>query len=386
MKILFTVAFLDGLHGSVKHVLEYSSFLASKEGGSHNVSVSSIIINNEIKRKFVDRYVHVCQLFKTDVSYKYDIVFSYHFPTIEYLLQKGLKSEKLILGSLSGFVDLETFPLWWNIASLLTVMSEECRISHHEKYHIPLDCMNVFENSIPDEFYTYNFMLKNSKYPKNIAVVSNHIPDELLKTYDIFRKRGINVDFIGVNQKIYTEITPQILSNYDLIVSIGKTIQYGLGMGLPVYEYDHFGGNGYINRDNIDKEMYYNFTGRPDCRFLSEYEIVHEIIEGYSSACIEAPFLKKIAGDKFLLSIQMRNLMALIEKARNFAPENVGKVCYNHTLNIVHGAVFAPWIFSKIQELENKQLITDVHFSSVKNIFYLYIRKKINKILKNKVI
>ena len=99
---------------------------------------------------------------------------------------------------------------------------------------------------------------------------------------------------IGNGQNIYVDITPQILSKYDLIISIGKTVQYALGMGIPVYEYDYFGGNGYINKNNINEEAYYNFTGRPKCRRLSPQDIVHEIIDGYDEAVSNAFELKEI--------------------------------------------------------------------------------------------
>lgn len=52
MNILFTVAYLDGYHGSVFHVREIAEYLASEKGGSHNVTVGSIFITPDIEQMF----------------------------------------------------------------------------------------------------------------------------------------------------------------------------------------------------------------------------------------------------------------------------------------------------------------------------------------------
>lgn len=52
MRILFTVAYLDGYHGSVLHVREVAEYLASAKGGSHDVTVGSIFITPDIERMF----------------------------------------------------------------------------------------------------------------------------------------------------------------------------------------------------------------------------------------------------------------------------------------------------------------------------------------------
>lgn len=39
----------------------------------------------------------------------------------------------------------------------------------------------------------------------------------------------------------YKSITLEILSQYDVAITIGKTVQYCLVMGVPVYVYDKFG-------------------------------------------------------------------------------------------------------------------------------------------------
>ena len=61
---------------------------------------------------------------------------------------------------------------------------------------------------------------------QKIAVISNHIPPEILEAVKILQKK-YTVDIFGL-QKQPIWITPEIINQYDLIVSIGKSIQYGI--------------------------------------------------------------------------------------------------------------------------------------------------------------
>ena len=78
----------------------------------------------------------------------------------------------------------------------------------------------------------------------------------------IARQRQFNISYFGGKNNV--RITPDLLLKFDLILTIGKTVQYGLVLGIPVYNYDHFGGDGYITLQNIDFESNYGFTGKPN--------------------------------------------------------------------------------------------------------------------------
>jgi hypothetical protein len=64
-----------------------------------------------------------------------------------------------------------------------------------------------------------------------------------------------------INHK-YILITSKILLQYDAIITIGKTAQFALALGIPLYNYDYFGGPGWITPHNLDLEESYNFAGR----------------------------------------------------------------------------------------------------------------------------
>lgn len=99
MKILFTVLFLDGFHGSVMHVKEIASFLASDKGGNHSITVATCFATPALVDFFKKSNISVKTLNKIDKNIIYDIVFAYHFPTIDTLINQGLNCKKLILGS-----------------------------------------------------------------------------------------------------------------------------------------------------------------------------------------------------------------------------------------------------------------------------------------------
>ena len=115
-------------------------------------------------------------------------------------------------------------------------------------------------------------------------------------------------------------ITPQLLSKHDVIVSIGKTIQYALVAGIPAFNYDHFGGDGYITLENLNFERFYHFTGKPNFRKLTAYEIATEIFEGYRQITPnQLEKLQAIAKDSFLISRQVDKFLLDLQDTPDFA-------------------------------------------------------------------
>ena len=64
-------------------------------------------------------------------------------------------------------------------------------------------------------------------------------------------------------------------------------------MGIPVFVYDYMGGNGYVKPDTLDKEEYFNFSGRSSRRKLEGIFLANEIITNYQQACKDVAILKK---------------------------------------------------------------------------------------------
>ena len=115
-----------------------------------------------------------------------------------------------------------------------------------------------------------------------------------------------------------------------------------MGLGIPVFEYDHFGGNGYIHAQNMEFEAITNFTGRNVMRKLSAKELAEEIILEYPRIKWQTYILKKLAIEKFLLSKRIDNLMNVIANSPDF-DYDFSKIEYNEKLDFAHGEAFCNW-------------------------------------------
>ena len=49
------------------------------------------------------------------------------------------------------------------------------------------------------------------------------------------------------------------LQQYDLVITIGRTVPRCLAMGVPVYVYDYLGGPGYLTEANFSLAERNNF-------------------------------------------------------------------------------------------------------------------------------
>lgn len=159
-------------------------------------------------------------------------------------------------------------------------------------FHLPYRPKNniveytLFPNPAPPDFL--NLKRANvddsSTEISRILVVSNHPPQELIEAIDILRARNITVTFRGEStQGTPSLITPEELSQYDCVVTIGKTVQYCLVQNIPVYIYDHFGGPGYLSEKDFSKAEERNFSGRGFAKMDPE-QIADGIISGFHPA------------------------------------------------------------------------------------------------------
>lgn len=345
MRIHLTLAFLDGLHGSVMHTREYAAYLKSQ---GHEVSVSCIEANAETSKMFTDNGIPVSRLKDVDVSAPYDVVYALHFPTLGMLLYRGLETRKLILSSLSTYSRLENYPVYWQEASLLTAMSEETRQAHHETYGIPVERIMVAENAVPPGF-DEAAPPRAEGCPRRIAVISNHIPQELTEAAALLTKE-IQTDFIGKECGNSKEVTPALLSEYDLVITIGKTVQYAMGMGIPVFEYDRYGGNGYILPDNMETEALHNFSGRPNKRTLPAETLAQEILNGYEPCRRQTGELRAKALERFSLAVLMQRMRERLEEAPELSPVHWERCRREYALYFSQCTFVCNWMLKQRRE------------------------------------
>lgn len=139
----------------------------------------------------------------------------------------------------------------------MTAISEKVKNANVQRFGIPESRIKVIPNSIPAPFSRKKKVC--SPKIQKVCVISNHVPPEL---QELYRNEEIVFDFYGTTFKNIVRITPEILERYDVVISIGKTVQYALGMSIPVFEYDRFGGPGYLTPEMFPAESASNFSGR----------------------------------------------------------------------------------------------------------------------------
>lgn len=138
-----------------------------------------------------------------------------------------------------------------------------------------------FKNAAPMKFHKLH--VTKSETLEKLLVVSNHLPDEVRQALIILKDMGITCEHIGQGGRIKL-IDPDDISAADAVISIGKTVQYSLVGGCPVYCYDHFGGPGWLSASNFELAEKKNFSGRCSGIKKSAEQIVEELLNGYAAA------------------------------------------------------------------------------------------------------
>ena len=139
------------------------------------------------------------------------------------------------------------------------------------------------------------------------------MPDELKEFKILCENENIRVDIYG-NGYISKYIDSHVLEDYDVIISIGKTVYYALAMGKLVYCYDYFGGYGYINKDNVEEAYKYNFSGRGFGKKKTAEEILSEIKDEFLITQKDLMKLKEFSYDNFNFENNMDKLLVKIKK------------------------------------------------------------------------
>lgn len=197
-----------------------------------------------------------------------DIAWIHHQIIIPSLFSKqALKKTKYLFNHMSSFY-FQEFPLAHEIEQQLADVIFYNSIETKNAFDndgllrdVHDDKKIILNNPAPSSFHTKR--IKPNNQLKRILIVSNHIPDDLLEAISILRSEKIYVEVVGISNKdAYRRITPSIIQDFDVTISIGKTVQYSLSGGVPVYCYDKFGGPGYITEKNFNKALEYNFSGR----------------------------------------------------------------------------------------------------------------------------
>lgn len=242
----------------------------------------------------------------------YDVIWAHHAPVLTHVLfRRKLSPSKVIFSSLSPLTPLESPPTYH--AELPWILAHSpFNVAHLGELNVSAERIHYFPNFAPKEFFDVP-RLAPPRGLKQIVIVSNHQTEEVLKMAELAREDGVHVEIIGRDKPLLVDAS--ILPNYDLVITIGKTVQYAFAQKVPVYCYDHFGGLGYINAANFDTARYGNFSGRTPLKKLTGPEIYADIRAGYeeASALDALDFLQGKARALFSLEVNLARVLALLE-------------------------------------------------------------------------
>lgn len=278
----------------------------------HEVDVACFEYDFPMRSCFEPAGVKVYSDIDESPTKNYDLVISFHSFYLKCLLKNGLVANKFVYFCLSPYEEFET-PLGQesHFFSLGFFNSKESLDYHVENSGVLADNSLVFPNSVQDTFFDA-FNIRSGSL-KKICVVTNHAPDEVKALNNILRQQKIEVVFIGrFHSGIARFIEPATIKSFDLIITIGRTVQYAMALGVPVYIYDRFGGPGYLTEDNFEKEFELNFSGRSHQVKLDAKALARDILTNYSRKNTE--IFNQKAQELFGLKNNLTNLIVRVEK------------------------------------------------------------------------
>lgn len=227
----------------------------------------------------------------------------------------------LVWHHMSSFVPIE-MPLLWEaelaLATAITCMAPVAR-DRLADYGIPPQRVTVLDNPAPDAFIGFRSAPRADTLT-SVLVVSNHPPEELQAAAETLGQRGVRVAVIGAHGAPQ-RVTPELIAAHDAVVTIGKTTQYALTIGVPVFNYDHFGGVGWIDDRSLDAAAHDNFSGRLTGTHRTAETLVDELLSGYAAARRFAADFEPQAKERWSLTRQLEALLAAVE--RSSAPRSL---------------------------------------------------------------
>lgn len=265
----------------------------------------------------------------------FDIIWSQH-QLMPHLLAKyslsSIENVFLINACLSAYEPLEIPGAVTEVADMIVANSLETA-ERLVELGVVDEKISVFYNAAPDSF---NITRKFNHQLKSVLVISNHMPEEISISIDALKHIDVKADHIGLPFN-FKKVTTQIISSYDAVISIGKSVQYSLLCETPVYVYDRFGGPGWLNDDNMENAEKFNFSGRCCHRHLSPDIIVDELLGGYAEAVSAIRRLKHAYSEKYRLHNYLIQIIESVSMRKNkqharLIPPQVSDILYREGL------------------------------------------------------
>ncbi|WP_154820278.1 MULTISPECIES: glycosyltransferase family protein [Enorma] len=277
--ILFTNLFLAARSGSELHILELAKAFSAK---GWNVTCYTLVLAYPLQDQFAQAGIKVIRFGEERLlADHYSVLYAQHHIVSDYIWNcTPVTFDKVIVASLGPQSEHEKLPSFSQEADLQVFVSFET-LEHNQLDNSKIPTF-VFPNSVDKSWFECARYSSLPKTPKRIAVISNHVAQELLDLKRIV-SASCHIDCYGY-EGCSVEITPSLITSYDLIISIGRTVPLCFAARVPLYCYDVHGGPGYISPDTVDRDAFFNFSGRSNPYRRSAQDLLDDIISNYESA------------------------------------------------------------------------------------------------------
>ena len=321
--------------------------------------------------KCVDSKINVIDFSETSkLNREYSLIWSHHWPLLDYIIfNQKIRAEHICYISLSTFEPIETLPVYYkNLTENLVLSNKSLEKLKDTDYDMSV--IKLFSNYATKDFFDC-FKGERKRTLKKICIVSNHVPEELKECSEILKTKGYKVNIYG-NGYEKALINSNLLKKFDLVITIGKTVEYALAAGIPVYCYDHFGGDLYITSENIERSFYDNFSGRSFAKKKSGIELFNDIINNYSYSLKNIVSNRNFAIKFLYFENNMEQILNEIKdkKLIDF------KILYKYYIDSHHSESFVKYIYHRSLYINN--LMSEL--SKIANSY----SKQVNQVLAEK--
>ena len=325
----------------------------------YKVYILAMYFDEPLYSQVKDSFDEIIDITKNEFDFskiEFDLVWIHHSFLLNWLIfDNKIKAKKIIVSSLSPVVLFEAVPSYSNELSLVLANSQETK---EQLIKEGINEVFVLENY---SFKSYFEQENEVKKLKNIAIVSNHIPDEVMEAKKMLEEKEYNVEIYGLAGKKEL-ITDEILKKYDAIISIGKTVQYAMSLQIPIYVYDIHGGEGYLTLENLEKNRSRNFSGRGFNKKSAE-EIYNEIINSFENALKITPEIKKYAYDNFCFENNIDKILEIVEQKEDVNLEKIKEEYKNKKREVLSTKAMATYLIEKYEDIlriERHNLYTEI--------------------------
>jgi hypothetical protein len=316
---------LVDLGGSETVALEFGQYFRAR--GASVVAYANVI-GDPMKQRFRKAGIELCDEPAAIRPLAFDLVYLQHHvaPLFEYARQSADRPATLVAyGRLAptGYLESAGWSYEKALGDLVLANSRETSDSL-----VAQGCalpVKVFHNAAPAAFHRKRESLPDT--PRRILVVTNHQEPSLMAAIDLLRQRA-HVLHLGFSGEAVRPVTPALIGKHDLVVSIGKTVQYAIAGHTPVFVYDRFGGPGYLDPARWAEAADRNFSGRCTPHRRTPEALAEEILEGYSRGRAFAQATGPEIRRRFHLSRHLAGLAARKPSSNEARRARLGEPCF----------------------------------------------------------